>query len=149
MPADVSLEAAGQWGQAPATPWSYSNKYGMLFFFSSLCQGENILKTPGFICPKKVQDTQIWRALHSFCRFTTCFTPCRVHLHQGASNPRKKKCFKIHSNCMQHAHSPGRGISLLRGAVRLIHHTHLSFLYILIECTDLNKQAYNMSILYS
>lgn len=119
------------------------------FSFFSLCQRENIFKMPGFICPKKVQDTQIWRVLHSICRFTMCFTRCRVYLHQDASNPRKKNCYKTHSNCMQHAHSPGWGRSLLRGVVRLIHHTHLSFLYILIQCTDLNKQAHNMSILYS
>lgn len=60
----------------------------MFFFFLPL--PGHISKMPCLICPK-IQDTQLGGCcIHDNCRFTTCFTPCRVYHHQDASNPRQK-----------------------------------------------------------
>jgi len=63
MTANISLEAAGQWGDAPAAPWSYSDEANLKYFTSSA--GMHTFKITGFICPEKVQGTQLWRVLSS------------------------------------------------------------------------------------
>lgn len=51
--ADVSSEAAEQWGDDPAAPWSHSNnKANLKCCYSSARM--HVFKTRGFICPKKV-----------------------------------------------------------------------------------------------
>lgn len=60
-------------------------------------------------------------ALESAAFMTTAHLPSAslhgVYLHQDAINPRKKKKFLLQDQLQLHAHSPGWGGSLLRGAV--------------------------------
>lgn len=58
MLTNVSLEAAGQWEDTTATPWSYSGNEANLKCFSSSAR-MHIFKMTGFICPEKVQVTQL------------------------------------------------------------------------------------------
>lgn len=63
-----------------------------------------------------------YTALESAAFMTAANLPCAllhgVYLHQDAINPRKKKKIILQDPLQLHAHSPGWGGSLLRGAVR-------------------------------
>lgn len=85
--------------QTPATPWSYSNNDVNLqsFSFFAPCQD-----TYPRCHASSVQRRDKIHSLGGCCFHYNCrFTPCRVYLHQAASNPRKKKnCYKMHCKCM-------------------------------------------------
>lgn len=150
MLANVSLEAAGQWGQAPATPCSYSNNDINLdcFSFFFLCQDTHSRYQASSVLRQKIHSFGEC-CIHNSCRFTMCFTPCRVYLHQDASNPRKKKlCYKITPTACSESWV-GRKPPKRSREVNSSHTPQFSFACLLIQCTHFNKHAHSMSTPYS